>query len=136
MKIETETKFDKDQEVFVLWNGKVVNGNIESAEFFGGWMGPGVRYSISGPFFTQNSLCYVKRDFNEKNVFATKQEAIVELNKVRKYSIDQTIQVIKDSVCTASRRYKICECQDERQRKIIWALKKWNSELNSMIKGI
>lgn len=134
MKIETETKFDKDQEVFVLWSGEVVKGNIESAEFFGGWMGPGVSYSILGLFFTPNFLCYVKRDFEEKNVFSTKQEALVELNKVRKYSIDKTIQGIKDSVCTASRRYKICECQDERQRKIIRALKKWNSELNKMIK--
>lgn len=131
----TETKFDKDQTVFVVWNNAIREGKIKSASLVGGWLGPAVEYSISGNFPSANHIAYVEREFLESRVYATRQEAFVALKMYRKGSIEGDIISVKGKICEVARRWLIGDCQSDRQRKILRVLKKWNSELNAMMKG-
>jgi len=136
MKITAETKFNKDQEVFVVWGNQIVDGTIKEAELIGGWFGPAVQYVVKGYFKVGKYRAHTERHFGESQVFGTKQEAVVELNRQRKTSIDQGIQDAKHKICDVARGWKLCDCQTSKQEKIVRTLKKWNTELCRMIKEI
>jgi len=136
VKITIETKFEKGQSVFVVWNNSVESAIVEQCGFFGGRSGNLiVNYLLSGYFKEGKGYASVTKCFFESEVFGTWPEAAEALRKNRRSSIDDGILQAKSKICDVARRWCIRDCQNFKQEEILRTLKKWNSELGAMMKG-
>lgn len=130
MKITRETKFEIGQEVFVIFGNYVTSAKIKSAEIS---RYNCVEYNCSGSFIRANT-CYVNYNFSENDIYATKQEAIVELKKDKELRIIRKMGDLKREVCDISRNYKQYDTDREELKEFIRLCSSCNQKLLQIIK--
>jgi len=136
MRITKETKFDVGQEVFTVWNHKVITCKVMDIFLDGCLGGTFLTYTLHGRFAEDRGV-YMARVVCEREIFATKQEAQVECNDRLHEIVKQDIMTTKRSICQVTRSRKISDCgDDENLKEALRILKKTNSELAGFLREI
>lgn len=136
MKITAESKFDKGQQVFVLYGNQIVKAKISDAKIgiFCGFYS--IQYDCWGEYRSSNRISIGNHQYYESEVYATENEAKIEWRKKKDQLIKGSLDDIKKSVCAVYRGWSLSETSNPALKTFISACGKFNSELIAILKEI
>jgi len=129
MKITRLTKFDIGQMVFVLFDNSIVEAKIKFV--FGGYAR--VVYILSGSFIN-GYHSYPVYEYEETEIYATRQEAVVKLKESKERNLVGSLTYLKMKICEVSRNYRQYEIDRPELKEYIGLCSAWNKKLLQIIK--